>query len=113
MFEVDLDEQVTVDWPVTINVPKDGGTVKSFKVTVRFQLLDSRKLRGVDADAPAKPTLREHVKGWGDEFVVKGTGEPLPFTADNLDALLAKPYIQRAFTIGLIEASSGAAAKNS
>lgn len=113
MFEVDPDENVIVDWPVTINVPVDGGQVEPHRVTVRYMLLDSRKLKGMDANSPAKPTLREHVKGWGDEFVNKKTGEPLLFNDDTLEALLAKPYIQRAFTIGLIEASSGAAAKNS
>jgi hypothetical protein len=112
-FEFDAEEQLIIDWPVTINVPASGGKINPTRVTVKFLLLDSQRLKSMGAEAPAKSVLQLHVKGWGDEFVNKKTGEPLAFTDANLDALLAKPWIQRGFSLGLVEASSGAAAKNS
>ena len=112
-FKVDLKEEPEVDWPITICVPADGGKVNKSKVTVRFKLLDGDKLRGLGAGAPAYSVLKDHVIGLGPEFIDNDTGKKLEFTPEILKALVAKPWIQRAFSLGLIEASSGAAAKNS
>ena len=111
-FEIDFDEEPEVDWPVTINVPKDGGGVDPYKVTVRFKLLDSIKLKEFGVNTPAITVLEDHVTGWGDEFVDKKTGKKLKFCNENLLALLAKPWIQRSFSAGIVSASSGAEAKN-
>lgn len=62
-------------------------------------------------DAGDQALLRERVLGWYD---LEGPdGEPLEFTAERLDALLATDYGYRALLGGLMRASREGPAKNS
>lgn len=114
-----------VMWPVTINVPADGGGVIEVKISVRYKLLTRAEMReavGAAQKAGGNATaedmrkddawLAERITGWED-VVDDSTGDPLAFTPDNLAALLNEPYVAAAIGAGLWEASRGAAAKNS
>ena len=112
-----VNDKREVDWPVTINVPVDGGKTEKHEIIVRFELATSEEfLNG--GNEPAGTLLQRKVKGWGTEEEHRKDGlmlsedEPMPFTGENLKAVLKIGYIERAFTTGLIGASNGAAAKN-
>jgi len=109
-------------WPVVIEEPLgDGsGKLKNITIHVKYELLTENEIECVldknltvkDASAFAKEKLREKVKGW-DGIEDSGTGEPVAFTQENLDALLMVSYIRRAFDAGLWECSQGIERKNS
>lgn len=103
-----------VMWPVEIAVPVDGGTEKQ-EVGVRYRLLTRDERQAMEAlpdDDSAMEFLVDHITGW-DERWCDEDGNPLPFTAENLRAVLEHPYIERPISIGLLQASTGAARKNS
>ena len=58
----------------------------------------------------AADVLPEKIKGW--EGIADDQGVAIPFSADALEALLDVPYIERAFALGLLQASQGAPVKN-
>lgn len=112
-------------WPVTINVPVDGGGVSEAKIRVRYKLLSRTEMREAvniarkaDGNATEEQVkqdeawLADRITGWED-VVDDATGDALAFTPDNLAALLEESYVAAAISAGLWEASRGAAAKNS
>lgn len=111
MFQFASQKQVL--WPVTISSPSaDGsGTIDSIEIKVFFELMTRSEARVIQDDIDqAQHVLPNKIKGW--EGIVNGDGSALPFTEDNLSAILDVPYIERAIAIGLIQASNGAPAKN-
>ena len=107
-------EKRRVLWPVTINAPSDdgSGSVESHEVKVLFELMTRSEAKAVEGDLEhAQDVLPRKIKGW--EGIYSETEEPIPCEPDTLAALLDVPYIERAFAIGLIQASNGATAKNS
>ena len=133
MFKFAKKRQVL--WPVTAQVPADDGSgaVRDVTFRVRYLLMTREELatvarqsldlmRAGDIDsqieAMSEERVREsvalmqrHVVGW--DGISGEDDQPLPFTADNLNALLAVPYLHRAIASGLSDASVGAPAKNS
>ena len=114
--------QREVLWPVTVNVPADGGPEK-IEIQVRYRLLTRSELAGlsdrIKAAAEAgegevlstlDALLAERITGWSG--IAGEDGEALPYTADNLAALLDVPYLREAIETGLYSASRGALAKN-
>ncbi|HET6805325.1 MAG TPA: hypothetical protein VFH59_07800 [Frateuria sp.] len=55
--------------------------------------------------------LRERVKGW--KGIADPSGAEIPFTPDNLQALLNNVLVRDVLLAGLVEASTGARGKNS
>lgn len=107
-----LAQQNEVLWPVTVQVPQDGGTTKAVEISVRYRLLtktDARDMKAMD-DAASEQALLSHITGW--EGVADMAGNPVPFTPDNLAALVEHDYVARAIVLGLYQASKGAPAKN-
>jgi len=110
-----------VDWPVEVSVAQSGGTVQSVEVTLRYELATRSEIKGMsdagygvldeEADERTLDQLCEKIKGWGDE-IVDENDNPIPFSQENLRAVLENPAFARAAVIGLIQASTGAAAKN-
>jgi len=106
-------EKREVLWPVTISVPsKDGdGSIDEHVVKVRFELLSRTDAQAIQDDPETgNDVLPARIKGWSDIF--DEDGNPIEFSPGNLAALLDVPYIERAFSIGLLQASNGAPAKN-
>jgi hypothetical protein len=136
MFKFAMERQVL--WPVTINVPIDGGETQEMEIRVRYRLLtqdemtaraheDLAAARAASTDqspiegllAAIEPEglkkrldqLKACITGW--EGIADAEGNPLPFTATNLEAVLNVPYLRTPIASGLMEASRGAPAKNS
>jgi len=116
-----LAKQREVLWPVTVQVPEDGGP-QSIEIKVRYKLLARSELRALasalstvagDTDAllaELDTKLIERITGWedlGDE-----DGNALAFTRANVEAVLDIPYLREAIEQGLYAASRGALAKN-
>ncbi len=108
-----LAEQNQVRWPVTVQIPQDGGTVRDVEIGIDYRLLTKQQAREIKAldDDQAESRLVDHVVGW-DDRVVDTAGQPVPFSRENLELLLEYDFIARAIVLGLYQASRGAPAKN-
>ena len=98
-----LEQSFEADWPVTVQVPQDGGTVQAQTFDVRFRLLTKAEEETADkAKEPLEARLRL--------ALVDVKGET--FSDALVDALLSKAYI----AVGLIRAyglfATGTPAKN-
>jgi hypothetical protein len=109
-------------WPVTVNVPADGGPEK-VEIRIRYRLLTRSELTGMSERIKAAAEggeadvvhvldglLTERITGW--DGISDEAGEALAFTPDNLTAVLDVPYLREAIETGLYAASRGAAVKN-
>lgn len=119
MFKLAKERQVL--WPVTVQVPEDGGP-QAVDIQVRYRLLTRSELKalagalaGVSGDTDAllaelDARLSDRITGW--EGIADEAGKPLPFTPENMAAVLDVPYLRDAIEQGLYAASRGALAKN-
>lgn len=125
-----LAKQREVLWPVTIEVPDDGGSgvVTPVQIKVRYKLLSRTEMREsielarkqADGAAPmSEEAVRAddawfaaRVTGWED-VVDADSGAAIAFSGEALAAMMDVPYVAKALVAGLWEASRGAAAKNS
>ncbi|WP_417345699.1 hypothetical protein [Ferrimonas sp.] len=110
MFRL-MSEPAVKGWPCTIDVPADGGQMVETHITLDFRLPPAEEhdqLLGLGND---RQFLTKVIQGWGN--IGGADGEPLPFSQDNLNAVLDQPF----FCIGALaafkDAYSGAALKNS
>ncbi|MDZ4374764.1 MAG: hypothetical protein U1C74_25575 [Phenylobacterium sp.] len=101
-----LDSAIEADWPVTINVPQDGGKVSAQKLMVRFRLVDEEELtKNGDGLEGSKATLRQVVVGFG-----KSVTEP--WSAELFEKMLAQPYVRLGLNNAYRDFAVGIAAKN-
>ena len=104
-----------VDWPVEIPVPVDGGGVRKCKQNVRFALLTSKEQDAVyEAGGSDLDLLHRVVRGWAENDFRDEADQPLPFTTENLDRVLAESFARVAFVTAYLQACNGreAARKN-
>jgi hypothetical protein len=97
-------------WPVSVEIPADGGTYDEAAFTVVFRRgtveeyqalykrMETGELNFVDA-------AKEVVLGW-DEVVDDG-GEPIAFTPQALDGMLQVPRVAEAIFWAYIRSASG------
>lgn len=104
-------ETPVVWWPVTINVPRDGG-VDAVEVQVQYELLDRDEIERIakESDEAATARLFEAIKDW--QGFGNADGVAVAFTREAFDAAIRKTYIAKALADGLINASYGAVEKN-
>lgn len=110
MFE--FAESNKVWWPVVINVPADGGP-KEIEVEVQYSILTksaAQKMVNLTRDEQSEAML-DHVHGWKKFPDVHGND--IPFTRENLIAVMDFTFIDEAITQGWRTASRGAPTKNS
>lgn len=106
-------------WPVTIKQPADGGAINEIEIRVKFKLLKRDLLDKMEkafyaGEADQQDDLKillDHVVGW-DGIEDAETGEALPYSVENLQALLNESYIRTAIQTALVNCSLGAPAKN-
>lgn len=102
-----LDTVIEADWPVTVNVPGEGGKVVPQTFTVRFRMLDDAEiLQSAEQEVPAKDMLRKVVVGLGKD-------EETAFSPEFLERLISKTYIRNGLMAAFAEFNGGIAAKNS
>lgn len=88
-------------WPVTVQVPADGGDIREEQFTCTFQILPQARIESLMEEMRAdegttlgggadERILREVVVGWED--VKDESGDVIPFTGENLATLMALPY---------------------
>jgi len=108
MFKVVQERKV--EWPVTINVPKDGGAVDKRKVRVTFHLLPTaavEELQRMDDGTPEKDWLLGVTTGWRDEDFQTEDGQPMPFGKETLMKVLGITYARAGLHVGFMEAAAG------
>lgn len=101
-------------WPVTVRVPREDGSgaVEQMEAKVLYQLLSKTELRDMtQAKIDTSELLQKKVRGW-EGIIDADTAAPLPFTDENLAALLEIPFVHQAVLVGLTQASVGAERKN-
>lgn len=101
----------TVKWPVTVNVPQDGGTFKTQKFTGYIELIDydafQETLESDDSDAALMLAV---LKGW--ENVQDESGAEAEFTQQVAEQLSKIPYFRLGVIRAYRDAVQGGAAKN-
>lgn len=97
----------SVWWPVTIRRPRDDG-VDEIHIRMQFLLPKRSVLRakGFDNEQAA-----QYVLDW-DGITDADSGQPLPFSAENLAALREDAYFENGLALGLAHAANGATEKN-
>jgi hypothetical protein len=109
-----LSQSDTYNWPVTVEVPADGGRTEKSTFDAEFKrltqsrieeirkLIEREEIRDVDL-------VREVMVGWSS--VVDQNGE-VPFSAQALDQLLEVPMVAGSIVLALFASLSGAKRKN-
>jgi hypothetical protein len=104
-----LKKSPVVSWPITIPMPANDGKVNQIPVTVKYKLLP--QARYDELKAHDNDLLNECVVGWNDDAFghenANGEADPLPFTAENLAALIEYPFIRTGFLQGYWKAVAG------
>jgi hypothetical protein len=106
---------------VRVTVPQDFGKTQMVDITVHFKRLSHTELRdlfkniqrqqkeaeaalkeGIEIEDDDSDILRQHIVGWGDD--VRGPDDqPVPFTPDNLDAMLDITVYRRSLMKAFLE----------
>jgi hypothetical protein len=104
----------TVEWPVLIAVPQDGGKVRKFEARVEFEYLQQSEVDEALNGGNETDLMMRAVKGWPDGQFQDETGANLPFTPENLARLLQIQYVRMAFVAAHLQLQQGreAARKN-
>jgi hypothetical protein len=92
------------DWPVTVGVPQDGGTVAKQEFTARFKTLtkDEDKAAQEDGDPDA----------WINAFWLGAGKTEAPIDAETRKLMLERSYVRQGIVAAYIQFSQGVAAKN-
>jgi hypothetical protein len=124
MFQLAAKREIL--WPVTIQVPVDGGGVEKKEIQLRLrifsrsekatyleQLRTAASTEGatvMDVQRITTDELASRITGW--ENVLAEDDQPAPFTPENVAALLDIECVFTAAHEALLAASQGALAKN-
>ncbi|SFK92021.1 hypothetical protein SAMN05216302_102112 [Nitrosomonas aestuarii] len=109
MFKVSKPQ--SVKWPVEVNTPRDGGGTTKGTFNVQFRILDDDEFSGIyDRGGKDKDLLADVCVGW-DQKLCDENGEPIPFSEEQLEALVKIPYIRTAMVSAYLDCSNGRAAK--
>jgi hypothetical protein len=96
-------------WPVTVQVPQDGGTFIKRTFKVKFALKAQSEmdaavdaLRQDDIDI-----LRDLVVGWPDGEVQDNSGQNIDFAEETRDKLIDIPYVRTGLLTAYFNAANG------
>lgn len=106
-----LTEKRSVKWPVTVDVPQDGGSTRPARFTVEFHLLDQSVIDAALTEARGDAEFLIGVmQGW--DGVADEDGNPLEFSDASARRVLDIPYVRNAVLRAYFEAVSGGRRKN-
>lgn len=96
-----------VKWPVSVSIPQDGGTVKTYKFTAHLEVLskDEHEKAAQEGDL-----LERVLLGWEDDYVDEAK-KPIEFTPENKAEMLQQNNIRVGLFGAITEVQSGVAAK--
>lgn len=98
----------TVTWPVTVNVPTDGGKTVKATFSVEFEVKTAEEQERVVRENG--DLLQETVCGWATGAVQDDQGTDLPYSDEAKAKLLSIPYVRAALFVALGEINQGRAA---
>lgn len=106
-----LTKKKVVEWPITINMPVDGGTISKEQCSAKFEIVDQEEYdKSMVSDIDF---LIRVVVGFGPDILDENS-KPLPCTEDTKRALFSSAgYVRQGFITAYHEAASGIAIKNS
>jgi len=97
-----------IKWPVTVNIPQDGGKTQAAEFDAEFEILpiqDHDDLVQTGGDL-----LHRVLVGW-DRFMNEAGDAPIEFSAAEKTEVLNIAYVRAAFTLAYYEAAHGNKAK--
>lgn len=97
-----------IKWPVTVNIPQDGGKTLSVEFDTEFEILSIKEhdeLVGAGADL-----LTRVLVGW-DRMMNEAGDAPLEFSEEAKAKALDISYVRSALTLAYYEAAHGNKAK--
>ena len=104
-----LKSKLSVQWPVVINMPIDGGKTQAIECSASLKILPQDEFDSFAKKGDAQ-LLEKVVTGW--DGIANEDGQPLTFSPENLKQLTAIPYVRQGLLKAYLDASSGIAAKN-
>lgn len=106
-----LEEQKNIKWPVTVNIPCDGGRTTKGEFTAHFELLPQDEFREIYAqdNASDEDLLRRVLTGW--DGVADADGQPIEYNEDTREMMIRIPYVRAAMITAYLECSHGKAAR--
>lgn len=100
-----LETGFEADWPVTVNVPQDGGGIEKQEFLARFRTLTPEE--SDKAQQAADPNT------WPNAFLVALVETGAPELTDELrKQLLGRSYVRQGLITAYVQFSQGVAAKN-
>lgn len=108
MFKlVKMTEMKSINWPVMVSVPQDGGNVMKYSFTADFNLLSGPDFQAIyNKGGNDEDLLRSVVVGFGADLQDQ-QGAVIPFSAENLEAVIAVPYVRGAMVNAYLDLSNG------
>ena len=101
-------------WPCIAHIPRDGGEFTKARFKLEFAMLGQAEIDRVLAAGPAAADpdlMRRVIVGWPQGEICDEQGNPLPFSDENKEKLLDKPYARTAAVDGYFESITGNAAR--
>lgn len=100
-----------VDWPVTVNVPVNGGKTEQHEFTAKFKLMSQEEydkaLQGTKNDTSF---IAKFLIGWSG--LLDDDDKEVPFSKEALKNLCGLPFVRVAIVKAYNQAITGQAAKN-
>ena len=96
-------------WPVTVDVPVDGGKFKKETFTAVFKKM-SRSAFNDLVEQGDDALIGEIIEGW--EGIKDEDGDEIEYSSESCDQLFDDPYVLRAVVSAYTESLLGAQAKN-
>ena len=109
-----LNQSQTYFWPVSVQIPSNGGTFEKQVFDGEFKRMTDSRLKEIRAKVEADEMtdadfVREVMVGWKG---VTDDGVDVPFSQSTLDQLLEIPGVSAAVVVSVIESLSGLKRKN-
>jgi len=105
MFEFVQD--LTVTRKVTVQVPVDGTTFKAQSFHAVFKIIPNKRVIELSAEGGDVAVLREVLVGWEPGEIRGADKQPIDFSEENRDALIAVPFFALATIRAYNEAALG------
>lgn len=106
-----LAKKRTVEWPVTVHIPQDGGKTTKATFTAEFEVLEQAQIDDIvmGRDPEHTDLLAAALIGW--KGVADEAGAELPFTPEHKRALLEITYVRTALFAAHAQLHRGEAAR--
>jgi hypothetical protein len=110
-----LKQSDSYSWPVTFELPVDGGRHEKQSFDVQFKRMPQKWIRDIAKKIDTEEVIdvdvaREIVTGWSG--VTDDDGKEVPFSQKALDQLLDVPTLAGELVMAYFKATAGAKAKN-